>query len=620
MEKVPDLAEQFEGRLSSLISDRNHAVVLGGVSIALELVKLNPSIVLPMLRRTLVPSLVRLLQGLLGGASGYSLEYDVSGLNDPFLQVQILRLLRVLGRGDVEASDLMVDVLTQLAAGLDGSRNVGQAVLYEGLLTIFSIKADSSLRTMAVGLLARLLTQQGTDHNLRYVSLNLLNKVLLQQTPGTIEVIERHRETVLRCLDDPDVSIRHRAADVALALVSRSSIRETFARLEASLLGPDADVELATSLIPRLAVLAARFAPNSRWYVDTLRSLLGHESVSSKEELVSTFVRIVNNTEDVQAYATKSLLQANSSSEGLIQAAAWCLGEHGHRIDVPSTEVVGRLLGWLGTSGLSSQTLAYVITALGKLSVRFPAALGEIQAGLKAASQRRSDEAAQKAAETLALVSNAALRALVFAPIPSDPKYTIGSDDVMATGQLLGLGMAASASSALDRSESPAPVLDVFAELATLSLDGLGSPPSRAPSSARDAPFGSALASPKQDHGKACYDSHGLQIFLRPVTENAPVDALHIQLTAYNKLSAPITGLQILAAVPKSLKVLLDPATGTQVAPSGTVKQLLRVSHATLEEPASTILSMLKLRLRVSFTPPLSAQSVTETVEVTSIL
>jgi AP-1 complex subunit gamma-1 len=616
MEKVPDLAEQFEGRLSSLIGDRNHAVVLGGVSLALELIKLNPSVVLPMLRRTLVPSLVRLLQGLLGGATGYSLEYDVSGLNDPFLQVQVLRLLRVLGRGDVEASDLMVDVLTQLAAGLDGSRNVGQAVLYEGLLTIFSIRADASLRTMAVGLLARLLTQQGTDHNLRYVSLNLLNKVLLQQTPGTIEVIERHRETVLRCLDDPDVSIRHRAADVALALVSRSSIRETFARLEASVLGPGADAELATALVPRLAVLAARFAPNSRWYVDTLRSLLGHTAVSSKEELVSTFVRIINNTEDVQAYATKTFLETEAASEGLIQAAAWCLGEHGHRIDAPAGQVVARLLAWLKTPGLSSQTMAYVITALGKLSVRFPAALGEIQTGLRIASQRRSDEAAQKAAETLALVSNAALRSLVFAPIPADPKYTIGSDDVMATGQLLGVA----SSSALDRSESPAPVLDVFAELATLSLDGLGSPSSRAPSSARDAPFASALASPKQDYGKMCYDSHGLQLFLRPVTENAPADALHIQLTAYNKLAAPIAGLQVLAAVPKSLRVLLDPASGTQIAPSATVRQLLRVTHATSDEPASTILSMLKLRLRLSFAPPLSGQAITETIEVSSIL
>lgn len=43
-------------------------------------------------------------------------DYDVGGINDPFLQVAILRLLRVLGRGSAEASDAMSDVLAQVGA------------------------------------------------------------------------------------------------------------------------------------------------------------------------------------------------------------------------------------------------------------------------------------------------------------------------------------------------------------------------------------------------------------------------------------------------------------------------------------------------------------------------
>lgn len=44
-------------------------------------------------------------------------DYDVGGINDPFLQVAILRLLRLLGRGSADASDAMSDVLAQVGRG-----------------------------------------------------------------------------------------------------------------------------------------------------------------------------------------------------------------------------------------------------------------------------------------------------------------------------------------------------------------------------------------------------------------------------------------------------------------------------------------------------------------------
>jgi AP-1 complex subunit gamma-1 len=56
--------------------------------------------------------LVRHLKALV--TTGYSPEHDVSGITDPFLQVKILRLLRVLGKGDSHASETMNDILAQV--------------------------------------------------------------------------------------------------------------------------------------------------------------------------------------------------------------------------------------------------------------------------------------------------------------------------------------------------------------------------------------------------------------------------------------------------------------------------------------------------------------------------
>lgn len=68
--------------------------------------------------------------------SGFSPEHDVSGVADPFLQVRILRLLRILGANDGQSSELMNDILAQVATNTETSKNVGNAILYETVLTI----------------------------------------------------------------------------------------------------------------------------------------------------------------------------------------------------------------------------------------------------------------------------------------------------------------------------------------------------------------------------------------------------------------------------------------------------------------------------------------------------
>ena len=60
----------------------------------------------------MVPNLVRILKNLI--MAGYSPEHDVCGVSDPFLQIKILRLLRLLGRNDSESSEIMNDILAQV--------------------------------------------------------------------------------------------------------------------------------------------------------------------------------------------------------------------------------------------------------------------------------------------------------------------------------------------------------------------------------------------------------------------------------------------------------------------------------------------------------------------------
>ena len=71
----------------------------------------------------LVSSLVKLLRNLLN--MGYSPDHDVGGISNPFLHVQILTMLRLLGANNVKVSEEMYDVLAQVATNTETSKMRG---------------------------------------------------------------------------------------------------------------------------------------------------------------------------------------------------------------------------------------------------------------------------------------------------------------------------------------------------------------------------------------------------------------------------------------------------------------------------------------------------------------
>lgn len=69
--------------------------------------------------------------------------------------LQILRLLRVLGAGDADASDAMSDILAQVASNTEAARNAGNAILYEAVQTIMGVESIGGLRVLAINILGR---------------------------------------------------------------------------------------------------------------------------------------------------------------------------------------------------------------------------------------------------------------------------------------------------------------------------------------------------------------------------------------------------------------------------------------------------------------------------------
>jgi AP-1 complex subunit gamma-1 len=122
--KVPDLQEHFLEKAKLLLQDRNHGVLLCGITLVGNLCEADEAEDdengVRELFKPVVPSLVKILKGL--SSSGYAPEHDVTGITDPFLQCKILQLLRVLARGDVSVSEQINDILAQVRCRLQMRR------------------------------------------------------------------------------------------------------------------------------------------------------------------------------------------------------------------------------------------------------------------------------------------------------------------------------------------------------------------------------------------------------------------------------------------------------------------------------------------------------------------
>lgn len=410
--KVPDLQEHFLDKAKLLLNDRNHGVLLSGLTLVISMCEADEEEedgeqgVVEMFR-PLTGSLVKVLKAL--SQSGYAPEHDVTGITDPFLQVKILRLLRVLGRGDPQTSEQINDILAQVATNTESSKNVGNSILYEAVLTILDIEADSGLRVLGVNILGKFLTNR--DNNIRYVALNTLIKVVAIEP----NAVQRHRNTILDCLRDPDISIRRRALDLSFTLINESNIRVLIRELLAFL--EVADNEFKPVMTSQIGIAADRFAPNKRWHVDTMLRVLKLAGNYVKEQILSSFVRLIATTPDLQTYCAQKLyaaLKDDISQEGLNLAGAWVIGEYGDALlrggsyeeeelvrEVKESEIVDLFTTILNSSYSGQSVTEYIITAAVKLTTRLqePAQIDRLrrlllsrQADLDVEVQQRSVE------------------------------------------------------------------------------------------------------------------------------------------------------------------------------------------------------------------------------------
>ncbi|EOD12161.1 gamma-adaptin [Emiliania huxleyi CCMP1516] len=633
LRKCPELCDTFLERIGTLLGSRNHAVLLTCLKLMREMCITEPAMIEQLRRHT--PTLIAALKNLV--LSGYAPEHDVHGIVDPFLQVEILTMLRVLGRGHSETSDQMNDILAQVATNTESAKNAGNAILYECVLTIMAIEVESGLRVLAVNILGRFLINR--DNNIRYVALNTLHKVIAQDT----QAVQRHRNTIVDCLKDNDSSIRQRALELVYALVNEANVKVLVKELLSYLLA--CDVEFKDELTQRICTVVEKFSTDKEWHVDTIIQTLSASTSFESEETVCSMIALITSTPELQAYATHKLyakLADQTNQPVLLQLAVWCVGEYGEMLiggvpagveaEAPDPQTVVELLTSVMRSPVADVTTKeYTINAFVKLTTRFanaPDSLALIHKQLAAYSCSMSLELQQRSVEYSSLLKLDAIRAGVLERMPAfakkdrqaaaaaaaalamdgDGPSRGSASELMAAPAVMAAAAPAPPSEMdllgdiLGGSPAPAPAMPAMGGapaapppaaggMDLLDLLGGGGPPAAAAAPPVDAMAmlgmgGAAPAPPPAAPGSfppfQAWNKNGLQIEFACTKDASNPSVTAIEASFTSAQPTPLTGFNFQVAVPKYMKLQMSPASSSTVPPSnsGKVTQTFKVANS----------------------------------------
>ncbi|XP_071043695.1 AP-1 complex subunit gamma-1 [Parasteatoda tepidariorum] len=646
IKKVPELMEMFIPATRSLLSEKNHGVLITAVVLITEMCEKSPDALHHF--KKLVTNLVRVLKNLI--MAGYSPEHDVCGVSDPFLQVKILRLLRLLGKNDPDASETMNDILAQVATNTETSKNVGNAILYETVLSIMDIKSESGLRVLGVNILGRFLLN--TDKNIRYVALN----TLLCTVQADYNAVQRHRSTIVECLKDPDVSIRKRAMELCFALVNSSNVRSMTKELLVFL--EKGDPEFKSQCSSNLFISAEMYSPSKRWHIDTMIKVLTLAGNYVIDDVVGNLIQLISESTTLHTYTVqqlwKQLIGDLATKQPLVQVASWCIGEFGDLLNsaegqdsspanVTPDEIIDLFEKITLNIHMTLTTKEYSVTALMKLSVRYTDTAPRVKRFLDVFGTNVNVELQQRAIEFSSLFRKFNhLRPSLLERMPTMesktnrepviPNGDAGEDELNSVGKnekdssksvedsnvLLNLLESSTYSpdttTVLNRSETS--VTNEEPDLLVL-LGGLEMQPDNQSTYIPSTPnillerYLTSQPNSKDIPSITAFEKNGLKIVFEFEKPPDNPQMIVINLVASNSSLAPINDFLFQAAVPKVFQLQLLPPTNNSIPANnmGSIQQTLKILN-----PSN---SQLRMKLRISYVS--NGNAVLEQVEVNNI-
>eukprot|EP00026_Physarum_polycephalum_P000665 Phypoly_transcript_00666.p1 GENE.Phypoly_transcript_00666~~Phypoly_transcript_00666.p1 ORF type:complete len:1220 (+),score=294.05 Phypoly_transcript_00666:473-3661(+) len=325
--KFPDSLRPSFGKLKEKLEDPDQAVISSAVNVICELARKNPKNYL-----SLAPTLFKLL---------------TSNYNN-WMLIKIIKLFGALTPLEPRLAKKLVEPLGNLI-----NNTPATSLLYECIQTCtIGMGEQLSLIKLCITKLRSFV--EDPDQNLKYLGLLALNNIMKIHPKAVAE----HRDLILTCLDDEDVTIRMRALDLLTGMVSKRNLMDIVRKLLEHI--EKAEGAYRDDLVDKIILLCSQntyaHITDFEWYLTVLAQLTRVHGTPHGSLIASQILDVMIRVEVVRPFGVKQMVSllrdshlfSNPTSGGICEvlyAAAWSVGEFARNMeDISPTDVLGALL------------------------------------------------------------------------------------------------------------------------------------------------------------------------------------------------------------------------------------------------------------------------------------
>uniref|UniRef100_A0A667ZIR9 AP-4 complex subunit epsilon n=1 Tax=Myripristis murdjan TaxID=586833 RepID=A0A667ZIR9_9TELE len=354
---APNQVQHIHNKFRKALCDKDPGVMTASLHIYLQMIKENPEGY-----KDLTASFVTILKQVVGGK--LPMDFNYHSVPAPWLQIQLLRILSLLGKDDQSTSEMMYEVLDESLRRAEMNHNITYAILYECVKSIYTIHPKAELLEKAAKCIGNFVLSPKI--NLKYLGLKALTYVVQQDANLALQ----HQLTIIECLDHSDLVIKRETLELLFRITNAQNVTVIVEKM-LEFLRLSKDDYTTIDLVGKVAEL---------WFIETMNTVFSLGGDMMQPDIPNSFLRLLSegfdSTEEdrqLRLFAVDSYVSLLQGEPGrlpqrFLQVISWVLGEYSHLREGLEPATTLRLLAkLLDMKHTSSETKSWVLLAMSKL-------------------------------------------------------------------------------------------------------------------------------------------------------------------------------------------------------------------------------------------------------------